>query len=1050
MPGKNSVPLEKLLLPMDLTRGLDERTRPEVGGDQSKVITTLDNLIQEQAGCWVKRPGLIGGTTNLSSAAILRLIRTQNGLAGIATDARLYHANVGNSNIYTSKGYIPEFKLHGRMVGSVNTNTTNRVLSCASNDDYDAVVTEGSYATGGNRTCNLIVTERTTGQQIAFIDLVTAMIAGSGSFTPQAKIVFVANGDLHIWLWQGNTLGSPLSFGVWSSSSVSTISSVTSIDALNQVPLTDINAYQTGGTIGSVVTYGANARTMTTSLVTTVRGGGHTYHSVEVAGDFYLLSSDSATGRARLDRVALSNINGAAISSFVDASLTFPANTTPGVAFDAVGGELFISYEDTSTFPRVQTYSCVMGGAFNLRSSIYGWRLLSTPFRGGLSNRVYAHLCKDETGLATQNPVGCHVVVNLSEYFSTNHSITTNLTNILPVAACLDPYLGVRNTQRCTYAPGHLFASTTWPRQRYFQQSSIFPGQFNITMPVQVTNRTVGFMSITLTDDATDNYSSNGFGQTTVIAGGATTVYDGRKPIESGFFDYPMFTAVDSGVAGNPNGSYNYVCLFKKVDIYGNTHYSRVFGPVSVTVASKKVTITAQACHVTNSESASPGAAAVTLELYRTISGGTQYFLCSSSNTPASSPQELVKGAAFYSATDDMSDATLQTKSLLFRQPGTANTALDRYPGPGGFVSCQHKDRTFITDTIGSRIYYSSFLVDGEGPWFNTILSFQAQGGNGPVTGMASMDGRLLIFKRDAIFVVDGDGPPENGGNGTEFSPPARLATDYGCTDWRSIVLTDNGIMYRSVRGIELLTRSLQVKWLGERVQNTVDDHVHTKYAFQDDSGRVHIGIADNTIEDYYGGTGKEVVYDTTSDAWSTATLWSNAVYGGIPQSATVFDYKQAHYIPTVRKVAYAESNKLYQAAVDGTTADSDGYIPWTFETGWIRPAGLFARHRFHDALFLGKNRGDHKLRMSIASDYESTYSKSRIWDPTSIGDKPLEEFDIQPKNTQPFSFRLKVEDVAPAGWSFSGLNNSVDLLGICFVISPKAGAIQVAESKKG
>lgn len=1053
-PGKNSVPLEKVLLQMDLTRGLDERSRPEVGGEQSKLITRLENLIQEESGAWVKRPGLIALTSDLSAAGILRLIRTQGGLAACATDSRLYDLQgAGGGGAFLEKGYIPEFKLEGRMVGSSAVNTHQRVLACASNDEYDVIVTEGGFSATGNRSMPIIVTERATGQQIQNFDLASVMGVTSGSFTPQAKIAFIPGGDLHIWAWTGNALGSPLTFAQMG---IGTTPSPTTIDALNQSPLTDINVYPTG----SIVTYGTTCRTMTTSLVNTARTG-HTRHSVEIVGtEAYILSTDTATGRAMVEQVDTANINGAAIASFVDASLTFPANTTPGIAYDGVGSELFVSFEDTATFPRIRTYKFLMGAAMTLDSTIYGWRLLSTPFRGGLSSRVYAHLCKDETGLAVQNVSGCHVIVNLSEAFSVNHSNATSLTDIVPVAACLDPYLGVRNTQTATYIAGTTPASTTWPRQRYFQQSLGFPGNFTVSMAVQVTARAYGFMAATCSDDNPQNYTSHSFGSSaTIIAGGATTAYDGRTPYESGFFDYPVFTAVDSGVAGNVNGSVNYVALYKKVDAAGNVTYSRCFGPISLTVASKRVTVTAHACHVTNSETPAGAMTNITVELYRTQSGGTQYYLCADSQVPVTATQSLRKGAggsAFYVATDDLSDASLALQPLLFRQPGSFGTSLDRYPGPGGHISCQHKDRSFITDTVGNRVYYSSFIVDGEGLWFSPLLSLQAHGGNGPITGLVSMDGRLLIFKRDAIFIVDGDGPPENGGTGMEFSPPARVATEYGCVDHRSIVQTPDGIMYRSHRGIEILTRSLQVKWLGERVQDSVDDHPYTKSAILDSSGRVRFMVgeypaATNGVEPYAGMDGIELVYDTSSDSWSTSKYWVNGTYGRITQTTCIYDHRAGTHIAPTRTIAHADDIGSYKIAEDGAVADNDGYVPWVFETGWVRPTGPQGRHRFQDALFLGRNLGPHKLRMSLAYNYED-YDQSRVWDEASIGDKALEELNIQPKAgyTQPVSFRLKVEDVVPDGFSVSGQNLSVDLLGICFVVSPKAGAQQVAEYKKG
>lgn len=1042
-PGRNSVPLEKVLLQMDLSKGLDERSRPEVGGDQSKLITSLENLVQDQAGAWVKRPGLTLLSSVPSTANAIRAIRTQNGL-GVIDDAG-YFSGYSSASGLIRKNVVPEFKVDGRIVASTQTNTTYRVLANASDSTYDIVVVEGSVTTAGARTAIMVATDRDTGTVVGkwnLGDLCTA----TGSHTPQVKMAFTGSEILHIWCWANNTLGSPLTFLQVSTGSLFSISSgsglnlgtPTTIDALNTQPITDINAWSGG----SVITYGTTARAMTNGGVSTTRtAGGHSYQSVDIDSTetyFYFLSADFATARARVDQVTVSNIAAAATASFVDASLSLTG--TPGIAFD--GSKVWVTSEDTSTFCRVRAWSSTMAGAsLQLSSTTFGWRLLSTPFRGS-NNKIYVHLNKDETGLSAQSPVGCHLVACISDPVTVNVGQSTNTHTVLRVAALLEPYLGYRNTATATYSPGNPLASTTWPRQRYFRgNQSGFSGRISIAVPLQITARSSGAVAYTVYLKDPAAYSSHQFGNTTHIAGGVMSAYDDWQIYESSFFDYPVFTAVDSGVAGNPNGIYNYVGVYKHTDSKGNVHYSRAFGPVSVTVASKKVTITGHACHVTNKEFGVSGDTKTIMELYRTLSGGTQYYLCSTSAVPNTSPQSLLKGASFYAATDDMSDATLSTQPLMWRQPGTLGGALDRYPGPSGHVACQHKDRTFVADPIGHKVYYSSFFVDGEGAWFNAAFSIFVHGGNGPITAMASMDGRLFIFKRDAIFIVDGDGPPENGGSGMEFSPPAKIASEYGCLDQRSLVVTPDGIMYRSARGIEILTRSLQVKWVGERVQNTVSTYPITKSAVLDDSGRVRFILASkvSSAEALTDSPGVEVVYDTSNDCWSTSRYWVKGTYGDVPQTSCVYDLPSSG-----RQIAMASEDAVYRFN-HTVFLDSSNYVPWTIETGWIRPSGVQGRFRFHDAMFLGRRYGNHKLKMSLAYDFND-YSQHRTWEPPSNKEN-LEEYDLQPNRTQPVSFRLRVQDLQ---YGSETPDQSVDLLGICFFISPKAGVQQVAESKKG
>jgi hypothetical protein len=385
----------------------------------------------------------------------------------------------------------------------------------------------------------------------------------------------------------------------------------------------------------------------------------------------------------------------------------------------------------------------------------------------------------------------------------------------------------------------------------------------------------------------------------------------------------------------------------------------------------------------------------------------------------------------FFTFNDNVSDATLAAKPFLYRQPGTIGTALDRFVPPGGYgVICSHKDRLFTAGPFGNKVYYSSFYVDGEQPWFNPQFSFQVHGGSGPITGLASLDGRLIIFKRDSVFVVDGDGPPENGGSGAEFSPPLKISAELGCVDARSIVGTPMGVMYRSTRGIELLNRSLQVQWVGERVVDTVDDNPSTRTAIHY-NGRVYFFLA---VDDTPTAPGACALYDMSQDCWSVQKYTFQSTYGRNVRSASVWETTGNN----VRLVLIGGDATVPLYFQSGTT-DNEVAIPWTIESGWIRPTGSLGRFRVHDAMFLGKKvSSGNTLTVSAAYDFKG-YSQSRTWDLASLSDT-LIDVTLQPKLTQPVTFKVKA----------TSPGYGIDVLGLCFLVSPKAGAYQMAEYKKG
>lgn len=1058
-PGRNSVPLEKTLLSMDLSKGLNESARPEVAADQSKLLTILENLNQEQDGAWVCRPGVgkFGVTldnTGATVGTVERMYSTQDGLALVDSDYRLYqYQEVANK--LNRKGRVSEWSVDSLVVatnqtGSRNTAGVAAILATASNGYYSAVI----YDSGANGTkCGavLVIYDKLSGSQVGRYPLTpeATLVAG---IRPQYLMTFVDNGNsLHIYTNDLN-LGR-LAFAQFSISGSQWPASGTTINfgattiAVNVGGLFDIAS--TADT-SVVVTGATGALSMDTAGGTHFKAGDWRSVDIDALGRVFLVGNDAGTGRVLVTVLnSYTNIAGGVAGTWVDPAIT---GTKLSCCVDRLSSVLMVLDQVTpafggTTIPAINVYTVTSlpgPGTLAAVGTLYGWKCAAKPFYVrdnlitgyGIGNgKPYVHLYK--AGLLTAT-TSTHVLLSLdtTDVFTNNYGVPAGVgltVKTFRCAAVLEPFNGIKAALEPRYVP----------------YTDVFDGCPSVDtfigyLGIQRSNA-IGCYRLRMGDKKAQNGLQ--FAQETFVSGGLLTSYDGARAAENGIVDEPVITTTLAG--GALTGSFNYVAVFRYLDARGNGHYSKVYGPVSVTPAAQTPTITIQPCGVTFKENGIAGDIQVVCELYRTASGLTQYYLVASSQIGAG----MTRAGNYYSCVDTTTDATLITQSLLYRQPGTAGTALDRQPCPGNYgVICAHKDRLFTTDPYGWKVYYSSFFVDGEAPWFNAQLGFQVHGGTGPITGMASMDGRLIIFRKDAIFVVDGDGPPENGGSGAEFSPPTRIGTEFGCVDHRSIVMTPNGVMYRSNRGIELLTRSMQVVWIGQRVTNTVDAFPVTK-GTSIFKGRVNFYLSSS---DLYNPTGRTVVYDITQDCWSTYKYTFQSVEGSPCRGAAPWEITPGLTYLAMIGGDTSDEKVFYQHAVDGSlVTDPDNKpINWTVETGWIRPGGNLARFRFQDALFLAKrnNSGDPPtLTMSMAYDYSvygsRIYSNSRVFDYTSIGSpdpnsggKQLVELNLQPKLTTPVTFRMKVGSFGPA----------LDVLGATFVVSPKAGATQVAESKKG
>ncbi len=405
--------------------------------------------------------------------------------------------------------------------------------------------------------------------------------------------------------------------------------------------------------------------------------------------------------------------------------------------------------------------------------------------------------------------------------------------------------------------------------------------------------------------------SMPGPGGLRVSAGGYPLFDDGARVGELGVFGIPQIAnALNTSGTGLAQGSYIYYAVYVASDDRGNVAYSRVTTLSSVTtgVGGDDVSVVVLAPTLTARCSSVAGTNYnMRVDVYRTKTGGTiPYLLCTSD--PAFSTRVMTSaGNGFYTYNDAIADATLSVSTQLFRQPGVTGSALDRYVPPASNVACVYKDRIVWGDPYGN-IWYSSPFILGEQPWTNPFFKIEIPFGTGPVTMLQSWGGKLYIGKRDMVAVIEGDGPPENGGNGTEFSIPYVVVDGYGPIHERGSCVSPTGIFYRTSRGIEAITGN-GASWVGKRVRRWLDYgdqevsdrasptetmdmvyHPYTGYIYtlvQAYKYSSQIGSNDGVAFSNVEANTSIVAYDTVRDTWF---VWAvNGDYSVADGSPTTF-----------------------------------------------------------------------------------------------------------------------------------------------------------------
>lgn len=1072
--SNNQTPLEKQTVQIDLSKGIDEAMAEETGSLQP-VLTRVENLVQERAGVWTKRSGIRRFID--TGKATSRTIATRGGLGMIDCD--------GSFSVYQETGQVKKVPL-GKVsecsvsvdpvIGRVDTGPTGYV---ASGDNFHAVIVDGAV--------NLydIAT-----QAIVFRQDLKVMIGVSGLFIGSSVLTFVFGRWLHIHV-SGLVPGSAATCGVYSVW-IDTLATLPDPAVVSPVVSFLQSPAPSGAVSPFILDVGTYASTASYVLVrdpvnaTYVlrfgASGGQTQAPTTApttdANTIYVSNASGTSSVYYASQTRVGYLDEATLAAGTDVALAAGFPAAPQMLMDKNG---FIWYAvQTSVFfstgltvEQVEIYRSTAAlsldrNAGQALGKAPGWFLESGLFEVVTEDGVSHVLCHMSSGgvSGTSNifpPLPQHVVVAVNTtiaYPSTTGNdigivyqdgvpafAPDNFYNTFRAVANVEGLVGQAGSQTC-----RVFPTSTGVR-------------FGLYLDVKTAERAT-LTCVALLKFGTRYLNKHGVAQIGAldhIGGGTHSVFSGGASApESGFLTIPL---ASTELAAGPGitGSFKYVVIYRYTDESGSVTYSRVSPVVSANPVNQKVVITATPPCVNSKDlfiensTTYPTRPRVEALIYRTLAGGSQFYYHSN--------MIILQGLMATATPDATTDSVLAAQALLFRQPGTPGSPVDRYPPPGGDIVIAHKDRLFAVDPTGNKIYYSSFFVDGEAPWFNPVFSLFVHGGTGGITGLASLDGRLVVFKQNAIFIIDGDGPGESGPVGNEFSPPSRIASAFGCLDHRSIQVTEDGVYFRSARGIELLSRSLQVSWIGERVADTLSSYQYTLGSVYDISGRYRVLVCTQP-EGGVASRCRELVYDSSVKAWSVFSHDQTAFSTSFFNMNDIFQAFIHGDSPTVGYALGGVSSMAEEysgwyapnktdAYVINLGSPFETYVPSTIETGWIS-VGVQGRARFTRMLALLKRiatsvPSSHKVTVSVGYNYDDAYTQQFTWEPDTLNLMSLEELSMQLASQEVLAVRFRITDAAPTDDVTYpiGEGQGVKYIGLSVEVAQKTGVPKLAATQR-
>jgi hypothetical protein len=204
----------------------------------------------------------------------------------------------------------------------------------------------------------------------------------------------------------------------------------------------------------------------------------------------------------------------------------------------------------------------------------------------------------------------------------------------------------------------------------------------------------------------------------------------------------------------------------------------------------------------------------------------------------------------------------------------TVGGGLDNVAPPSALCMTVHQNRLVLGGADDATVvWFSKELSPTDAPGFNDALTIQIEDG-GPVTGLASMESLLVVFKRGMTVIIPGDMPDDTGGAvnrgyvSNTLGTPVRMPHGIGCIDHRAVVETPVGVFFQSQRTIELLSRDMSITPIGLKLDDTLTEYPEVTAAVHNPKDtEVWFALRKPTTT-----ASVFVVYNYTTDVWSKHT----------------------------------------------------------------------------------------------------------------------------------------------------------------------------------
>lgn len=443
------------------------------------------------------------------------------------------------------------------------------------------------------------------------------------------------------------------------------------------------------------------------------------------------------------------------------------------------------------------------------------------------------------------------------------------------------------------------------------------------------------------------------------VSGGILWTYDGREAVEQNFNLYPEYieatTATTTGLMTAQ--IYYYYVTYEWTDASGNTHRSAPSIPLKVDISASmtstnKVTLdipTLRLSYKTN----------IRVVVYRWSTGQQTPYQITSVTSPTLNDATV----DYIVYVDTVADSSILGNNILYTNGG----AVEDIGPPAIKALTVYRSRLFALDAEDPNlIWFSKQVIEATPVEMSDLFTIyvppqvSAQGtlSNGPLSALASMDDKLIIFRSNSIAYTAGQGPDNTGAN-NDFSDPVHVTSVVGCSNADSIVQMPEGIMFQSDKGIWILKRDLSTSYIGSPVE-----------AYNNATVTSAVAVPKTNQIRFTLDTGIQLVYDYFYNQWATFTGGVSAI------SSCIFE--DFHTL-------ISDSGQVRQER-PGTYIDAPSNpVLMKIKTGWYNLAGLQGYQRAYEFNLLGRYLSPHMIHMEVAYDFADGPSQSCTFTPNNF-----------------------------------------------------------------